>query len=171
MRIGTRTRTQRGFSMIEMLMAAFILAIGLLGLAMLQAMALRATRGGRNLGVAVKLAEHVMDAVELEGRLTYLNSNLTDHSSVGPLGGNDYHLAYIDKSQVDKYYAIDPGTGGTVETEVDKAWLFHLQMIQTYQAGTKLSDVQVEVQFTDGIDASGHPIPRRARISRRVLHG
>ena len=171
---GTCKRTQRGFSMVEMLMAAFILAVGLLGLAMLQAMALRATRGGRNLGLAVKLAEHVMDAVELEGRLTYLNSNLTDHTTSESLNSKNksgYHLAYIDKSEVHKYYAIDSGTGGTVETEVDQAWLFHLCMTQDYQEGTKLSDVQVEVQFTDGVDASGQPIPRKARISRRVLHG
>ena len=52
-----RTRSgQAGFSMIEMLMTAFVLAIGLLGLCMLQAMSLRASRGSRSLETAVQVA-------------------------------------------------------------------------------------------------------------------
>jgi prepilin-type N-terminal cleavage/methylation domain-containing protein len=40
---------QAGFSMVEMLMAALILAIGILGVTMMQLMAIRATRGSKNL--------------------------------------------------------------------------------------------------------------------------
>jgi len=64
---------QAGFSMIEMLITAFILAVGLLGLAMFQTMSLRASRGSRSVNTAVMVAEQIMDQAEMEGRLSWLN--------------------------------------------------------------------------------------------------
>ncbi len=59
-------RRQRGFSMIEILVALVVLAIGLLGMAGLQAASLRATADGGNLGSAVRLAYDMSDRVRLE---------------------------------------------------------------------------------------------------------
>lgn len=63
-----RNRQQAGFSMVEMLMAAFILAIGILGLTALQTLALRSGASSRGLDTAVLLAERVMDEIEANGR-------------------------------------------------------------------------------------------------------
>ena len=67
-----RRRSQAGFSMVEMLMAAFILAIGLLGLAMLQTMSLRANTGSRSLTTAILIAEGKLDDIQTNGRATKL---------------------------------------------------------------------------------------------------
>jgi Tfp pilus assembly protein PilV len=153
--------------MVEMLMSAFILAIGILGLTMLQTMSLRATRRSQNLGIAVQLAEQVMDEVELEGRLTYLNSNITGYTTPGALNG----LTYINNATVDKYYNIDPSSGQPVLTTVPAGALFHVAMTQTVAAGTGLSDVTVQVQFTDAVTSASVAVQRTATISRRILHG
>jgi len=166
--IRSGSHREAGFSMVEMLMAAFILAIGLLGLSMLQTMSLRAARGGQNLGVAVHLAEQILDQVELEGRVTYLNSNLTNYTAPTALAG----LGYIDQASRDLYFDIDSSTGQLVTAAAPASALFHAQMTQIVVAGTGLSDVTVQVTFADTVDATTHlPIQRVATISRRILHG
>ena len=157
---------QAGFSMIEMLMAAFILAIGILGLSTLQLMSLRATRGSQNQGLAVQLADQVMDQVEEEGRVTYLNTNLTQYSAPAALGG----ITYITQNAVDQYYNLDPASGQLVQTGASANAMFHLTMTQNYTAGTGLSDVTVTVKFRDNVAGSGQAL-RTATISRRILHG
>jgi Tfp pilus assembly protein PilV len=54
--------------MVEMLMAAFILAVGILGLTMLQSLSIKSATGSRGLSSAVLLAERVMDQLEANGR-------------------------------------------------------------------------------------------------------
>ena len=170
------SRRQSGFSMVEMLMAAFVLSIGVLGIAMLQVMSLKASRGGQNLGIAVNLAEQLMDKVEMEGRLTYLNANITGYTTPGALGHttsnptSTFNLAYINQAQVDQYFSLDPATGQLVQTTSDGA-LFHATMTQTLAAGTGLSDVTVQVVFTDTVTATGAAITRTATVNRRILHG
>lgn len=63
---------QLGFSMVEMLLAAFILAIGILGLLSLQTMSLKAATSGRGLTTAVLIAERVLDEIEANARNTLL---------------------------------------------------------------------------------------------------
>nr|WP_306589860.1 hypothetical protein [Geothrix sp. 21YS21S-4] len=58
--------------MLEFLMAAFILAIGLLGLATLQIMALRTTTSSRGMSTAVLVSEGVMERINAEARQSYL---------------------------------------------------------------------------------------------------
>ncbi|HEU0202748.1 MAG TPA: type IV pilus modification protein PilV [Burkholderiaceae bacterium] len=59
-------RSERGFSLIEVLVSLFVLAIGLLGMAGLQATAQRATADGGNLGRAVRLAYDMADRLRQE---------------------------------------------------------------------------------------------------------
>ena len=163
---------QSGFSMVEMLMTAFILAIGLLGLAMLQVMAMRAASGSRNLSIAMELAGEVMDQVDLEGRLTYDNATMTQYTVSQTLTG----LQYITNASVEKYYNIDAVTGNATEVDApavgDASPLFHLTMTQTVGAVMGVSDVAIRVDFIDGISQiTNLPILRTATLSRRILHG
>lgn len=68
--------TQTGFSMVELLMTAFILAIGLLGLTALQSLSLRSAAGSRGLSTAVLIGERAMDQILSNGResLAYARS-------------------------------------------------------------------------------------------------
>jgi prepilin-type N-terminal cleavage/methylation domain-containing protein len=169
----TRRRTaprrgEAGFSMIEMLMAAFVLSVGILGLTMLQAMSIRVASGGHNLGMAVQLAERVMDQVEMEGRLTYLNANNTNLAPPSTLSG----LSYITQEAVTQYYSIDPATGDPALLASATGAMFTLRMTQTVTNGTALSDVQVQVQYADSVNAvTNTPIQRTVTLNRRILHG
>ena len=60
-----------GFSMVELLMAAFILGVGLLGLAALQTVAMRQAGGSRSKGTASYVAQSVLEAAVLEGQVSY----------------------------------------------------------------------------------------------------
>jgi prepilin-type N-terminal cleavage/methylation domain-containing protein len=75
-----RKQSQAGFSMVEMLMAAFILAVGILGLTMLQTLSIKTASGSRGLSTAVLLAERVLDQIEADGR----NSRLYAQNAMVP---------------------------------------------------------------------------------------
>ena len=174
-----KARKDAGFSMVEMLMAAFIFAIGLLGLCMLQSMSIRVAAGGHNLELAVQLNDQVMDQVELEGRQSYLNANITDQTAPSALAT----LVYINQAQVDQYFRmptaadIDPMTGlayppGKPILSTIANYMFHVQMTQAVTAGTGLSDVTVTTNFSDATNAVTHvPVVRNVTTTRRIIHG
>lgn len=168
---GTADRTgQVGFSMVEMLMAAFILAIGLLGLAMLQAMAIRSASSGKNLTTAVRIAERVMDQVEMEGRLSWLN--ITDSSYTSP--ASLAQLRFIGQGTVYLGYDVD-GAATTSAPVSSKPSAFFVvteseSAVSTASTGS-LSDYTVKVEFTEAVDASGTLVNRNVTLVRRVSHG
>ena len=64
--------SQSGFSLVEMLMAAFVLAIGILGLTALQTLSLRSVASSRGLSTAILIAERTMDEICANGRNSLL---------------------------------------------------------------------------------------------------
>ena len=88
---------QAGFSMVEMLMAAVILAIGILGLAMLQTYTFAAQRGNGSLGNAVQVAQQVLDQAEMVGR----NSIMCSQSGMTQPA---ITATYFGGTQVKTYY-------------------------------------------------------------------
>ncbi|BDU73371.1 type IV pilus modification PilV family protein [Mesoterricola silvestris] len=64
---------QRGFTMIEMLFTAFILAIGILGLGALQVMALKTNANGRTFETAIAVGNRILDAAANESRVSWNN--------------------------------------------------------------------------------------------------
>lgn len=64
----TNQAGERGFSLIELLMVAFILGIGLLGLTALLASNLKAQGGGRQKDTASYLANDVLERLSADGR-------------------------------------------------------------------------------------------------------
>jgi len=84
-------RPEAGFSMVEMLMVAFIMAIGLLGLLTLQGASLSSATSGRERGTAILLAHNFMDAVTAEG---ILSSGERMQSPTGAVTTGGYR--YID---------------------------------------------------------------------------
>jgi len=169
-------RSQAGFSMVEMLMTAFILAIGILGLSMLQVMSMKASRGSRSLTTAVQVAEQVMDRVELEGRLSWLNVSNSQMSS--PSNADFATLQYIgnaDNVTVTRYFNIKGNeTIATTADPVDAATFFTVKVSQsaiTRVTTGQLSDVTVQVNFVDVMDKTSVAISRYVVITRRILHG
>lgn len=63
-------RRASGFSLVEFLMVAMILGVGLLGLAALSAISIRGFGGSRTRDTATNLANNVLDRLALDGRST-----------------------------------------------------------------------------------------------------
>lgn len=169
---------QAGFSMIEMLMTAFILAIGILGLTMLQVMSLKASRGGRSLSTAVLVGEHVMDQVEMEGRLSWLNA--TDKYTGTSTAVDLPNLRYVSIPDGATRLETFNSKGGPPLGNPDPADNTTYFRVTTGRvvsvapgAATNgaLSNFTVTVQFTDQLDQASAPILRTVTLTRRVLHG
>lgn len=178
-----RSGPEAGFSMVEMLMAAFILAIGVLGLATLQAMSLKAARGGHSLTNAVAVSNQIMDQIEYEGRLSWLNITDTTNGPPVPITtlvyvgkGNQYlgFKEYLDTTtNLVKVVAVTaapqaskPALGGTVR------YVATITEGTAVSAGTGLqSSYGVKVEFQDDVNKTGGAIVRSLYITRSILHG
>ena len=102
----------RGFSMIELLVAAFVLGIGLLGLTALMAANLRMGTGGRQRDTAAYLGNEVVERLAADGRRSaLLRSN----------GQTSFATSFLLANAVDDasntYQAVD--AGGTQRTTFD----------------------------------------------------
>ena len=170
-----RRRDQAGFSMIEMLMTAFILAVGLLGLALLQTMTLRVTRGNRSVNTAVLVAEQIVNQAEMEGRLSWLNAS----------DGNYNAAAYTTATY--KYMTI-PNPGNLVETFNSQGGAVQAaspdpSLNTTFFTATStlvpanpavvgnVSILSVAVTFTDNVVGNNTAVTRTVNLSRRIVHG
>jgi prepilin-type N-terminal cleavage/methylation domain-containing protein len=162
--------TQAGFSMVEMLMAAFILSIGILGIAMLQTMSLKASRGSQSLTTALHIADRIMDEVELEGRLGWLN--VTDTKRLAP--GALPNLKYLRPGAIlDQQFNVD-GQNINDAGITDTTQFYTVTTTKTdIQAGATgdITDVTVTIEFADQVDATKAAIKRTATLTRRFIHG
>ena len=97
--------TRSGFSIIEFLVVAMILGVGLLGLAALSTISIRGYSGSRTRDVASNLAGSVLDRLALDGRLS---SNV--RSDGGVISGSAL-VANATDGTLNVY--ADPQTGFT----------------------------------------------------------
>jgi prepilin-type N-terminal cleavage/methylation domain-containing protein len=153
----------KGFSMVELLLAAFIMAIGLLGLTMLQTMALKADTGSSMYTRAVRLGLAVADSVNLEGR----NSTLFSKNNQSPATSNfgAAKSLYFDKDG--NYQAAASGT--TIYTAtVTPADLY----VATGDSGG-MKSYSIVVSYNDMVNPSDPSklIPRTVTFTRQVANG
>lgn len=93
-----------GFSMIEMLLVMFILAIGLLGIVTLQVASMRSGATGRHFGTATLLAHSVLDQIQTQGAVFAAERQASDTGTVGsgstyfgtPAWDSDFRVAFVD---------------------------------------------------------------------------
>lgn len=166
--------SQRGFSLVEMLMTAFILAVGVMGLTLLQVMSLKAARGGKSLSTAVQVGEAVMDRIEMEGRLSWLNVTDDQYKIHGTLSNLNFvnkttltaPLTFNLKGQVPNSSSADPA---------ENTPFFSVNMVRTPVSAVAtgaISDFTVTVTFADAVNPTTNtPINRTVTITRRVVHG
>lgn len=120
-----RLRRQRGFSLIEVLIAILILAIGLLGMAQMQASGMRSTHGAYLRTQATVLAGDILDS---------MRANLT------PARGGSYNVTFGNGL-----------VGATIATADVTAWKANLAATLPGGDGqitTTGSDVTVEIAWT-----------------------
>ncbi len=181
-----RTRTTRGrqagFSMVELLMAAFILAVGILGLSMLQVMSLRASRGSRSLSTAVEVGERLLDQVEMEGRLTWLNVTATQYTGSGitPVPNLQY-VNQVGTVTVPGGFTIkgrtpDPASTDPLDHPATPYFTATVQRsanaVATGVDGLQVHDFTVQVTFIDTVQAGSTTatVPRTVTLTRRIVH-
>jgi len=156
--------------MVEMLMAIFILGIGLLGLAMLQTASLQTGRGGRSMGTAVLIGERVLDQIEMEGRLSWLNVTDSNYTTPGTLS----HLQYIGKGTTYQGFDVSGAAQSTAPVASKPAAFFvattQESLVSTGSTGAT-SDYTVVIEFADQADATGAVLTRYVKLVRRVVHG
>ena len=169
----TAAQAQQGFSLVEMLMTAFILAVGIMGLTMLQVMALKATRGGKSLSTAVQVGEAVMDQIEMEGRLSWLNLSAGQLTTPATLN----NLIFVDQGTIAALHfnvkGEVPDSTSTDPTISNPYFTVNVTKADVAAVGTgKITDFNVQVTFSDTTNATTNaPIVRTVLLTRRVLHG
>lgn len=169
-----------GFSMLELLITAFILAVGILGLSMLQLLSLQANRGSRSMSTAVQVAEQMLDQVEMEGRLTWLNITASQYTSPPALPP----LQFIDATDpVVQTYTVRGKRPNASATDIaDVQPYFTATLVRAEPAvatsaaaggGQAVHDFTVTVEFQEGAQVNGTatPVKRTVVLSRRVIHG
>jgi hypothetical protein len=165
-----------------MLAAAFILAIGILGILMLQMIAIRATRGTSNMGTAARIAGQIIDQAEMEGRLSRLN--ITDGNRAAPTLGDlaGFQLKYIvieaGKQLVEEYNLkgdqVDKDNTDLMASTAFFTVATRRENIETLGASNPvgaISDFQVRVTFSDEVGVDKQIITRTFNLSRRIIHG
>ena len=92
-------RHDRGFSLIEAMMASIIMLIGLLGLAGLQVVGMRANNIGKRMSQASLLAQDLAQNMQI---WAYTDSRLTQQKNAGTF----YHLNSSDGTAVSEYWDL-----------------------------------------------------------------
>lgn len=162
-----RSRRQAGFSLVEMMMAAVILGVGILGLTLLQAMALRGRGSSQNRNTAVEVGERILDQVEEEGRTTWLNDTST---SLAP-GAAVPDLLYFNAGQpnVTQYFDVTGTPLASIQHSVFTTVTSGIAVANPGATGS-LSDVTVTVTFQEA-SRPGQTVTHQVVLTRRVLHG
>jgi type II secretory pathway pseudopilin PulG len=157
--------------MIEMLMVAVILGVGLLGVAAQQLIAIRAVGGSTNLNTAAIVANRLLDQIEEEARLTWLNQTSTTTVQTGLEPPNLYYLANAVPFTLaaQPFDALgNPLPAGTANPPFSA-------VVSAVAVGTPgatmgtMMDVSVTVQFTDAVTAT-QTVTRSLCVSRRIVH-
>jgi hypothetical protein len=166
-----RKLQEAGFSMVEMLMAAFVLSVGILGVSMLQIMSLQSTRGSQSLNTASQLADQIMDQIELEGRLTMLNHSTSASLAPPAVPG----LKYIGLNPPPEQFNVLGTAVVPLSTDIKlKNPFFTVSVAQNPVAAGAVGvaeDATIDVLWTDTFDTTHTAIPRHVILTRRILHG
>jgi len=149
------TRLQRGFSMIELLVAVLVMGIGVLGITGMQVISLQNNRGALLRSEAIILAYDILDRIRANptgnpAGLAYSGIDLDD----APPGANDCNSATCTSAQMVQFdQAVWKCALGSYQDNAT-CTTFHANNIlppPTEQPGLPSGDGSIDVNATTGI--------------------
>jgi len=153
--------------MVEMLMATFILAIGILGLAMLQTYALRSQTGSKSLDTAVQVGQRILDQAEMLGR----NSVNTSRAGVTPPTLNPNYFGTAAFTQLYDYSGLLVTANGyytATITPVTTAGAAAPGVVNPIQGIGGIAMVTVVLQWTESLKGNNTPSTPTVTLFRRI---
>lgn len=178
MSIRKKSNARAGFSLVEFLMVAIILGVGLLGLAALTSMSIRGFGGSRVRNAAASLGGSVLDRLTLDGRLSAAvrtNGGIVPASALVANAVDDAVNAYSDPATT--FTAFDLQGQATNTTPVyTVTWVRRASKTGLTPAATSLSassEVVVNVAWNEAVrNAAGVTItvPRYLSFSRSIRY-
>ena len=153
--------------MVEMLMAAFIMAVGILGLTMLQTYSIRSQTSGKSVDIAVQVAQQILDQAEMLGR----NSVVSSRAGVAPptLSPNYFGTAAITQTFSAAGLPVATGayfTAVITPTTVPGATATGVVAPITGMGGIAL--LSVTVSWTESVSGAGATTTRNLTLNRRI---
>jgi hypothetical protein len=162
--------------MIEFLLAAFIMAVGLLGITALQILALRSTTTSRGLSTSILVSEGVMERVNAEARQSYMGMVFSAAPTATP--------RYITKAPVAPgVQPTDPVPAGAIKDYFDfagtpmttaaGAYYTVSTWVDSQVLGSGSTDVfRVRVEFNESPDPNnpGQFLKHSINLTRTVVH-
>ncbi len=156
-----RGSRQSGFSIIEMLLTAFILAVGILGLTMLQVMSMRASTGSRALNTAVMVGEGALESIQSEGRQRLL---FVKNGETAPA------TTFFDAARTE-YYAFDGSLVPSAANAFFTVVITPVDIVALSSAGgTKHFTVVVTFADTPNPANPAATVQRTVTLSRQVAY-
>jgi len=164
-----RCGPESGFSLVELLVAAFIMAVGLLGLAALETVSLKSNTRARGYNTAVLVASQVLDAAETQARQT-IQTQSQGGTVVYPT--NDYFGAV---PVVEQFTFRGAHLNANSADPVDKTTFFTASTTSV-NAGNyagaigRLVVVTTVVTFQEALSNSGPLVTRTVTLTRNINH-
>jgi len=169
-RRGSRGAGEGGFSMIELLMAAFIMAIGLLGLTLLLVMSVGSSTSGRLRNVGTGVGQNILESVDSEARQQRLFRTLDPADPAPALSGYFSTTTPVTKSY--NIYGTVVNTGSA--DPLERVAVFTTTSIcsqdttgTTATSGTVYS-FQVVVNYREAKGSSGTLLTHSQTFRRKV---
>lgn len=167
-----------GFSLVEFLLVAIILGVGLLGLAALISISIRGFGGGRTRNAAASLAGSVLDRLALDGRLSAAvrsGGGAIPASALVANATNDAVNIYADPATNDTTFDLQCQPTTTVPVYTVN-WVRRAPKTALSPAPTSLSassEVVVNVAWNEAVKSSAGTttaVPRYLSFSRSIRY-
>ena len=170
---------EAGFTMVEFLMAAFIMAIGLLGLTALQILSLRSTTTSRGMSTSVLVADGIMERINTEARQSYLGmvfssapTGATRYVAKAPVAPGVKPTDPVPAGAIVDYFDF----AGTPLTSAAGAYYTVSTWVDSTVAGTgstgNTDTFMVRVEFNESPDPAnpGQFAKHAINLTRTVVH-
>lgn len=156
-----RTHTQRGFSLVEVLVVMVIMAIGLLGLMALQVMNLRSGATSRGRETATFIAKGLLDEMQAEAQIDHLKARY----AIAP--PKDFTAIYNQEKTMEGTVYFDH-QGQRLASDEGSIFKATWKRLEAKGTTPNTAEYLAEVVWTFETDPGGTPLLRTVSMDRLI---